>query len=341
MRRALDLALNGSGSVSPNPLVGAVIVHNDRVIGEGWHEKFGGPHAEVNAVSSVKNPELLRESTIYVTLEPCSHHGKTPPCADMLVEKEFRKVVVGITDPNPEVAGRGLRKLREAGIEVVEDVLKEECREMNCRFLTAMTLRRPYMILKWAQTADGFIARTDFSSKWISGEASRSLVHKWRSEEDAILAGPNTIIHDDPSLNVRDWNGKNPVRVVLDRTGRIPADRRVFTDGGQTLYYSTQPDQGNRQCTHIQTESDNFVRLVLEDLRKRGVMSVFAEGGAGIHRLLLEQGLWDEVRVFKSEVVFGNGIPAPAIPAGSEAACMIDKDKLLIIKKTGTWQKNS
>ncbi len=340
MQRALDLAIRGAGAVSPNPLVGAVIVAGEQVIGEGWHQEYGGPHAEVNAIRSVKDDALLAGSTVYVTLEPCSHFGKTPPCADLLVEKKVGRVVIGVQDPNPKVAGAGIERLKNASIEVKTGILGESCIEINRRFFCATLTHRPYLILKWAQTRDGFTARADFSSKWISGESARALVHKWRSEEDAILVGPDTALHDNPSLTVRDWPGRNPLRVVLDRSGRLPVDLRVFSDGHPTLYYSRLPDAGVRNCTHIQISGEVFIREVLADLYRRGVQSVFVEGGSGIHKMLITENLWDETRVFESEVLFGEGVKAPCIPPGRTRRMHYDQDELIITRNTLPWQKH-
>ncbi|HET9131456.1 MAG TPA: bifunctional diaminohydroxyphosphoribosylaminopyrimidine deaminase/5-amino-6-(5-phosphoribosylamino)uracil reductase RibD, partial [Terriglobia bacterium] len=212
MRRCFDLALKGIGSVSPNPLVGCVITHNDEIIGEGWHKKYGGPHAEVNAIASVADQSLLPSATVYVNLEPCSHHGKTPPCADMLVAHRVKKVVISNVDSNELVAGKGIEKLRNAGIEVVTSILESEGRDLNRRFFTFMEQRRPYIILKWAQTTDGFMSRGSYDPSRISNELTQQLVHRWRSEEDAFLVGTQTAAVDNPKLNVREWTGRNPVR---------------------------------------------------------------------------------------------------------------------------------
>jgi diaminohydroxyphosphoribosylaminopyrimidine deaminase/5-amino-6-(5-phosphoribosylamino)uracil reductase len=216
MSRALELARLGFGKVSPNPMVGCIIVCEGKIIGEGFHQQYGGPHAEVNAIHSVKDKTLLKQSTVYVTLEPCAHYGKTPPCAKLLVEHLVKKVIISNVDPNPLVSGKGIEILRSAGIEVETGLLEQEGLELNKRFFKSIRENAPYIILKWAQTADGFIARDDFDSKWISNKISRKLVHKWRSEEDAILVGKNTAKYDNPTLNVRDWVGKDPLRIVID-----------------------------------------------------------------------------------------------------------------------------
>ena len=239
MQRALDLAERGKGTVRPNPLVGCVLVHEGNIIGEGYHEQYGGPHAEVNAIASVTDPNLLTDATAYVSLEPCSHWGKTPPCANLLVEKGIKSVVVATLDPNPLVAGKGVKLLEEAGISVQVGLLEQEARWQNRRFFCQQEKHRPYLILKWAQTQDGFIARENFDSKWISGTQSRQLVHQWRAEEQAILVGKNTALHDNPRLNVRDWTGSDPIRVVLDSKLELPAELHLFDQKIPTLCYNT------------------------------------------------------------------------------------------------------
>jgi len=236
MQRALDLAERGKGAVRPNPMVGCVIVHEEKIIGEGYHEQYGGPHAEVQAFASVSDPQLLAEATVYVSLEPCSHWGKTPPCANLLVEKGIKSVVVATLDPNPLVAGKGVQLLEVAGISVQVGLLEQEARWQNRRFFCQQEKHRPYVILKWAQTQDGFIARENFDSKWISGTQSRQLVHQWRAEEQAILVGKNTALHDNPRLNVRDWTGSDPIRVVLDSKLELPTDLHLFDQQIPTLY---------------------------------------------------------------------------------------------------------
>jgi len=238
MQRAMELARLGLGSVSPNPMVGCIVVYKDKIIGEGFHRQYGGPHAEVYAIDSVQKKELLSESTVYVSLEPCAHFGKTPPCADLLVASGVKKVVIANVDPNPQVAGKGIAILENAGIELQVGVMEKEGLELNRRFFKYISQKKPYVILKWAETADGFIARPDYSSKWISNEYSRKLVHKWRTEEDAVLVGKNTALHDNPMLNVRHWPGKNPLRIVLDRNLQLPQTLNLFSGNAQTVCYS-------------------------------------------------------------------------------------------------------
>ena len=332
MRRALDLAKLGLGNVSPNPLVGCVITFNDEVIGEGWHQQYGGPHAEVNAVNSVTEKHLIPQSTVYVTLEPCSHHGKTPPCADMLISYGVKRVVIGIEDPNPLVAGEGIQRMRNAGIEVDFSQLEEECRQINRRFFVNKDENRPYVILKWAQTADGFIARPDGSSKWISSAESGLLVHKWRAEEDAILVGTRTAAYDDPSLTVRTWSGRNPLRIVLDRKRSLSESLKLFSDGVKTICYTDHYNGKRDQCEWIGLGEGFTVRDVISDLYRRGVGSLLVEGGAVVHRAFIDAGLWDEARIFTSAEKFGSGIAAPAIPAHAFMETVVYTDRLLYFK---------
>jgi diaminohydroxyphosphoribosylaminopyrimidine deaminase / 5-amino-6-(5-phosphoribosylamino)uracil reductase len=313
MRRALELAELGRGKVSPNPLVGAVIVHEDRIIGEGWHACYGGPHAEPNAIADVAKPELLKESTIYVTLEPCSHWGKTPPCADLLVHHQFKRVVIGAIDTNPLVGGKGIQRLEEAGIEVSVGVLTSEVREQNRRFFTSMEKKRPYVLLKWAQTADGFIARKNYDSKWISNAHSRQLVHQWRSEEDAILVGKNTVQFDNPSLNVRDWSGKDPVRIVLASSLDRTQSYHVLDGSIPTWVFNQELQLESTNIRFIQVTDPRDLGAVLYELYQRKIGSILVEGGSQVLRAFIESNLWDEARIFTGNQLFKEGIPAPMI----------------------------
>ncbi len=313
MLRALELAELGKGRVSPNPMVGCVIVHDGQIIGEGYHEVYGGPHAEPNAINSVKNPSLILESTVYVTLEPCAHWGKTPPCANLLVEKKVKKVVIGTLDSNPLVRGKGAQILKEAGIEVTAGVLDRKVREQNKRFLTFMERKRPYVILKWAQTKDGFIARENYDSKWISNPYSRQLVHRWRSEEDAIMVGTLTAKFDNPQLNVRDWKGKNPVRIVVDRNLTLDRALHIFDQSQSTLCYNQVKKEKTENLEHVKLPSGFDIGEILEDLYQRKIQSLIVEGGAQLLNKFIQENLWDEARVFTGQVQFGKGIPAPKI----------------------------
>lgn len=330
MRRALELAGLGVGQVSPNPLVGCVIVHDGIIIGEGWHKKFGEAHAEVNAVAAVVNKELLSGSSVYVNLEPCSHIGKTPPCADLLVHHNVNRVIVANLDPNPLVAGKGIKKLRDARIEVISGVLQQEGRSLNRRFFTFMEKGRPHVILKWAETADGFIAHENYESRWISNDYSRQLVHRWRSEEDAVLVGTRTAQHDNPRLNVRDWYGRNPVRVVFDRFLRLSDTLHLFDRSQPTLCYNLLKHEEHQNLTLVRLGETNFWTDMLQDLYKRGIQSVMVEGGAQTLETFIGGGWWDEALVFRSNRSFERGIPAPGPPGHLESTEKVMDDHLSI-----------
>lgn len=332
MQRALELAQLGIGFVSPNPRVGCVIVHDGKIIVEGWHKKYGEAHAEVNAVNSVADVSLLRESTVYVNLEPCSHFGKTPPCADLLIKHAVKKVVVANKDSNPLVAGEGVKKLREAGIDVTLGVLENEGRELNKRFFTAIEKQRPYIILKWAQTADGFVARKNYESKWISNELSRQWVHRWRSEEDAVLVGTKTATHDNPALTVRDWSGRNPTRIVIDRFLRLHDHLHLFDGKQKTLCYNVLRHEEKRNLSLIRIDEENFITQLVKDLSKQKIQSVMIEGGAQTLRLFIDLNLWDEARVFTSPRLFYEGISSPKLKGRLVALERIESDVLEIFK---------
>lgn len=339
MSRAVDIAHRGLGEVSPNPLVGSVVVHQGKIIGEGWHRKYGEAHAEVNALEAVSDHTLLPESTIYVTLEPCSHTGHTPPCADRIIREGIRNVVIGCTDPDPRVNGRGIDRLKKAGVRVTTGVLERECYEMNRRFFRSIEKSRPYIILKWAQTSDGFMAREDHTSKWISGAPSRHIVHKWRAEEDAILVGGGTAVFDDPSLDTRDWPGRDPLRVVLDTREGLPVDLRMFTDDKPVLLFS--PGTSVRAASvELVSLPSMELSLILNNLNARNIRSVLVEGGGKILQSFIEADAWDEARVFIGPAEFGRGIRAPQVsfkPAGQQ---LIGQDVLLLFKNTSQWPKN-
>ena len=334
MQRAFDLARLGIGKVSPNPLVGCVIVHNDKIIGEGWHQEYGRAHAEVNAIKNVGDQSLLEHSALYVNLEPCSHFGKTPPCADLIIGKKIKRVVVANTDPNPLVNGKGIEKLIENGVQVEVGVLKSLGQQLNKSFFTFMQQHRPYIILKWAQTADGFLAKKNFDSKWISNEQSRQLVHKWRAEEDAVLVGTRTAQHDNPTLNVRSWTGRNPVRIVLDRFLRLSEKLDLFDRSQSTLCYNVLKHEEHPGLSLVRVDEENFIQHVLHDLYQRKNQSVIIEGGAQTLNLFLESGLWDEARVFRSPKTFGEGVMAPLISGLAESRVMIGSDELVIHRNT-------
>jgi len=339
MQRALQLAKLGKGFVSPNPMVGAVIVYDDRIIGEGYHQKYGQAHAEVNAVNHVLDrfdnaAELLKQSTIYVTLEPCAHYGKTPPCADLIIKHQISNVVVGCRDPFDQVNGKGIEKLQTAGIHVTVGVLESECLEINNRFFTRVQKQRPYVILKWAQTSDGYFAPADNSQFWITGEASRKLVHQWRSEEDAILVGKNTALIDDPQLNVRYTSGKSPKRVVIDRNLELPAHLRLFDQSVETFVFNAVKTDVDGKIKYISLEDfDNFVpQYILFQLYLQDVQSLIIEGGAQTLNSFIDARLWDEARVFTGKIALKQGIKAPVIEGGITSIDSIGEDELLILK---------
>lgn len=334
MKRALELAQLGGVNVAPNPLVGALIVHNERIIGEGYHQRYGEAHAEVNAVRSVKQPELLRESTIYVTLEPCAHFGKTPPCANLLVEKQFKRVVIGTVDPFAKVSGAGIRILEDAGISCKVGVLEKECQYLNRRFFTLHQKQRPYVILKWAQTADGFIdapREQDETGtiRWISAPETQSLVHLWRSEEQAILVGWKTVLNDNPSLTVRAVEGKHPLRIIVDSDLKAPFNATVFTDGLPTVVLNTKKAGESGAVTYIQLP-DMSVGEQLKALHKLSIVSVIIEGGSYTLQQYLDSGLWDEVRVIQGTTAFGKGLRAPAINRLPTQTTNFGQDQLFI-----------
>jgi len=330
MRRALELAELGRGTVSPNPMVGCVIVKEDTIIGEGYHHKYGEAHAEVNAVNDVQDLSSLKGSTAYVTLEPCAHFGKTPPCANLLAEMKVGKVVISAVDSNPLVGGKGIQILKEAGIEIETGILEKEARWQNRRFFTQIEKERPYVILKWAQTQDGFVARKDFSSKWISNSSSRQLVHKWRSEEDAILVGKNTAKFDDPALNVRSWVGKNPLRLVIDSRLELPQDLKLFDQAVPTICYNTQKNEEKGNLEFVRLKPGISVESLLEDLQKRKIQSVIVEGGSFLLNKFLKSELWDEARVFTSKNKFGEGIASPTISKPASEIISVLEDRLAI-----------
>lgn len=311
MARVLELAERGRGYVSPNPMVGCVIVKDDKIIAEGYHRKYGGPHAEAEAINSAQDKKLFIGADLYVNLEPCAHHGKTPPCADLITQFPFRRVVIANRDSNPLVSGKGIGKIRAAGIEVTENILAQEGRELNKRFFTFMEKQRPFIILKWAQTEDGFIARKDFSSKWISNALSRKLVHKWRSEEDSIMAGTNTVLYDNPRLNVRDWRGKQPVRIFIDKNLKIKGDFFLLDQTVPTICYNCVKNESSGNPEYVKINEDFILKSILQDLHKRKIQSVIIEGGKILLEYFIKENLWDEIRLFRSGQSFGEGIAAP------------------------------
>ena len=338
MNRCIELAKLGAGNVSPNPMVGSVIVHNRKIIGEGYHQKYGEPHAEVNAINSVKNRELLHESTIYVTLEPCAHFGLTPPCSDLIVENKIPKVVIGSIDPYAKVAGKGIEKLKKAGIQVEVGILENECRDLNKRFFTFHEKKRPYIILKWAQTMDGFIdiERTDDKHgepTWITKDLALRLVHKIRSEEDAIMVGRKTAEIDDPSLTVRHWTGKNPIRLVIDSQLQLSQNLNLFDHSERTLVFNTIKNGTNNNITYIIVDlSKNSISQIVSQLYKLNIQSVIIEGGKQLLENFILEDVWDETHLFIGNKFFKTGIKAPHVSGNIIATEQLDTDYLIIFQ---------
>lgn len=349
MRRCIQLAKNGLGSTYPNPLVGSVIVANDKVIGEGWHLKAGSPHAEVNAIASVHEKNLLKKATIYVSLEPCSHFGKTPPCADLIIASGIKKVVIGSLDPNPKVAGRGVKKLMDAGCEILTGVLDNECIELNKRFFTFHQKKRPYIFLKWAETLDHFISpktetRTETKPVWITNEYSRQLAHKMRGEEVAILAGTNTVLQDNPSLTTRNWAGSNPIRIVIDREMKLSPMSAVFDEKAKTIVFTGNNNSPFKNTSSLENSeeqlqytdidfSKNIASQICEALYKAGIQSLIVEGGSKTLQTFIDENLWDEAYIFSGNATFGQGIAAPILKGDFVKEQRIKEDSLKLFKK--------
>ena len=315
MARCIQLAKNGLGNVSPNPMVGAVVVCNNRIIGEGYHVRCGESHAEVNAIASVKNVELLKDSTIYVSLEPCSHTGKTPPCADLIIQKQIPRVVIGCLDPFALVAGRGVKKLQAAGVEVVVGVLEQECKELNAAFVVQHTLDRPHITLKWAQTANGYldVVREQGEPLILSTLLTQAIVHKRRAEHDAILVGRKTALLDNPSLTTRNWYGTNPLRIVIDRRLTLPTSIRLFDNSVPTLVCNELKVGKMDNVEYVKFDfSINILPKLMELLHERKIQSLLVEGGSVLLSSFVNEGLWDEAYVEHSPVLISSGVPAPS-----------------------------
>lgn len=350
MLRALELALLGRGHVSPNPMVGCVIVHGsegqERIIGEGWHQRYGEAHAERNAISSVlpQDDHLLPESTVYVTLEPCSHYGKQPPCADLLIERKIGRVVCCNDDPNPLVAGQGFAKLRAANIKTETGILAEQGHQLNARFFTFIERKRPFVILKWAETSDGFIAGENGQPVKISGDLSHRLVHRWRSEEDAIMVGTNTARIDNPRLNVRLVPGlgrtgglatpRNPTRIVIDKQLQLDQGLNLFDNSQPTLGYNFIKTETVGQTSYIQlSPATPFLPQLLDDLYQRQIQSILVEGGTTLLQSFMKDNLWDEMRVFRSRMMLDAGVKAPAVQGQLVNRAMVGEDELTIYRR--------
>lgn len=338
MYRCLQLAQLGRVQAMPNPSVGAIVVYKDTIIGEGFTSKYGGAHAEVNAINSVKNPDVLSESTLYVSLEPCSHYGKTPPCCELIVEKRIKKVIIGCLDPFEKVAGKGIEYLKKNDIEVIVGILEKECIDSHKRFFTFHTEKRPYVILKWAESTDGFIAplkKNEQKPVWLSNTLSRQLSHKLRSEEAAILVGKNTVLQDNPSLTTRDWFGKNPVRFFIDQHNEISDKFHILNNEAKTIVITSKIFENNHQNIEYITMdfSQSIVKQILEFAWKNHIQSLIVEGGQKTLQSFIDEKLWDEALVFYSDVVLHNGISAPTLSQGQKIEQQKIKNDLLITYK--------
>ena len=338
MKRCLQLAAQGLGKVAPNPMVGCVIVHQNQIIAEGYHEVYGSAHAEPNAIRQV-NDELLKDCTLYVTLEPCSHFGKTPPCANLIIDKGIKHVVIGNLDSNPLVSGKGVQKLRDAGINVEYGILDEECRELNKRFFTFHEQKRPYVILKWAQTLDGYISRWPLpenkTENWITGNESKQLVHNWRTQEQAILIGHNTLVADNPLLTARLAKGKNPIRMVLSKYLELDANLNVFNHDAPTVIFNTKQQETNEHTEFIKIDWNNRTQEVLNYCFQKGISSLIIEGGTQTIEQFMQTNAWDEARLFiNPNQTFGNGIKAPLINLDNIIPVTVGKDWLYTLQNT-------
>ena len=339
MNRCLQLAAKGLGNTAPNPLVGSVIVYNDTIIGEGYHMQYGQAHAEVNAINSVENKDLLKLATLYVNLEPCAHFGKTPPCADLIIKNQIPTVVIGTPDINSLVNGTGIERLRAAGINVTTRILEDECYKLNKRFFTFHKLKRPYIILKWAQTHDGFIdnlrgENEDNLPLQISNAESKKLLHLWRSQEQAIMVGSNTALLDNPKLTVREVTGKNPIRITIDKWNRIPKNYFLFDKTVPTIVFTSETILPEHNLEYIKIDFDsNIIAQVLHQLYLRNIQSLILEGGALLLNSFIHDGNWDEARLFISSQVINKGVKAPELNREPTTIENINGDTLLTINR--------
>jgi diaminohydroxyphosphoribosylaminopyrimidine deaminase / 5-amino-6-(5-phosphoribosylamino)uracil reductase len=319
MQRCLDLALSGLGHVAPNPMVGSVLVADGHIIGEGYHRRYGSHHAEVEAINAVADAGMLKEATLYVNLEPCCHHGKTPPCTDLIIKSKIPEVIIGSVDPFYAVAGKGIARLRGNGCRVQVGVMKDACRELNKRFFTFHEKKRPYIVLKWAQTADGFIdidrlPNAEKRPTWITSERLRMLVHKWRTEEMAIMVGTNTALKDNPQLNVRDWHGHSPTRLVLDRNLKLTETYHLLDNSQPTFIINEIKQESTKNIQFVRFPFDeNLLTSIMSFLYVRGIQSLLVEGGRYLMQSFIDEHLWDEARIFTGTQFFGSGVAAPKI----------------------------
>ena len=325
MNLCIELAKEGVPEAYPNPLVGCVIVHDNTIIGKGYHEQFGEAHAEVNAINSVGNKNLLKDSTLYVTLEPCSHTGKTPPCSDFILAHQIPKVVIGSLDTFSKVNGQGIERLKSSGVDVVCSVLEHECRAINSRFFTFHEKKRPYILLKWAQSADGYIAPPNQEKPfWLTAKDAKQLVHQWRSEESAILVGKNTVIKDNPLLTSREVKGKNPIRLVIDKSLSLTNDFNVFNTDAQTYIINETIEDKN----HLKVNFESFLPSLMSELHAKNIQSVIVEGGKQTLNAFISTNCWDEARVFTSNKQLGGGMTAPIFEKHSFKTIALDNDSL-------------
>ena len=314
MQRCIELASKAMGSASPNPMVGSVIVYNNKIIGEGYHEKYGDYHAEVNAINSVKDKSLLSKSTLYVNLEPCAHFGKTPPCSDLIIQNKIPVVVIGCVDTFSEVYGKGIERMRSAGIDVTVGVLENESRELNKRFFTFHEKKRPYIILKWAKSKDGFIApKNQKKPFWMTSSESKKIVHKWRAEEDAILVGRITAEKDNPSLTVREVDGNNPIRIVIDKNLKVSTDFNLFNNDAKTIIFNQSKSEKKNSNNYIKINFNNLTENILKELHKQNIQSIIIEGGTKTLQSFIDKKLWDEARIFTTNKTLTEGVKPPAI----------------------------
>lgn len=338
MQRCIELARLGLGHVAPNPMVGAIIVHENKIIGEGYHQLYGQAHAEVNAIKKVEEhyteaASYLRNATLYVNLEPCVHFGKTPPCTDLIIQKKISHVVIGSLDPFDLVNGKGIEKLRQAGIKVTTGIREKECNELNIRFFTYHLKKRPYIILKWAQTADHYFAPEDKKKRWISGEMAKKLVHKWRAEEQSVLVGTHTALTDNPALTARAWNGKNPIRLVIDKDLKLPLDCSLFDKNAPTIVFNDHKNETKENIKWIQIDFHGLVpQFILYQLYLMDIQSVIIEGGAYTLHQFIDYNLWDEARIFTSNDMWQKGIKAPILNGTILSEEKIENDFLTIIQ---------
>lgn len=332
IKRCIELAKKATGKTYPNPLVGSVIVHNGKIIGEGFHQKAGENHAEINAINSVENHELLPESTIYVSLEPCAHFGKTPPCSLKIKEIGFKKVVIGAMDSHDKVNGKGKKILMDAGIETISGILEDECRELNKRFFTYHEKKRPYIILKWAESNDGFIDK-DFKPTKISNELASQFVHQIRSEEHAILVGTQTALNDNPSLTTRLIEGRNPVRILIDFELKVPKDFKIYNNEAPTLVFNQEKDSEEENIKFIKISKKNFLEELMQKLYENQIQSVLVEGGSKTLQTFIDANLWDKTIIIKNEnLTLENGTKAPKFKGNLDEEKEFRDNKILFFK---------